>query len=199
MLHIRLDRSMLAPHLRWDVNARLAPGEWHWLRGPNGSGKTSFFAELKLQWGSFAPAMDYAFVDQEPFAPFHGLRVAEVFDILWEAAPERRSIPDWRRLPWWEPVTRAWWGRRVSLLSGGENQWLKILLMRSLRADAWLLDEPFQSLDLDRQAALEELMRAWTAEGKYLLMSHHGPSLRGTSRGWRLQPGSHGLCLEEGA
>lgn len=195
MLSIKLNKSVLSPHLRWNVDWDLRPGVAHWLQGPNGAGKTSFFEELKCQWPDTTSTFQLGFTDQEPFNPFQDLTVERVFDVLYEIAPERRLTSNWRNLSIWDDESRILFNRPVHLLSGGENQWIKILMMRSLKSDVWLLDEPFQFLDKKRRIMFEACLDTWLQEEKYLIFSHHGNSPLKKYQEWSLVETSEGLVV----
>lgn len=197
MLSLELNDSLLSPHLKWNVQWGIEPGVVHWLQGPNGVGKSSLFEELKCQWASIAPEVKLGFTDQEPFAPFQDLSVEKVFDILWEVAPERRLGPSWRELPIWDDESRALLNRSVRLLSGGENQWVKILMMRSLKSDVWLLDEPFQFLDVQRRNELKFCLSQWLEAGKFLIFSHHGSAPLERYLSWKLCDSDQGLMVKK--
>ena len=71
---------------------------------------------------------------------------------------------------------------------------MKILLMRSLRSDVCLLDEPFQSLDRRRQVELWDILRR---EERTLLLVHHGTVDLPGVKNWELQASPGGLTLLE--
>lgn len=195
MLHIKIHHSLLQEHLRWDVDATLAPGICHRLAALNGAGKTTFLEELKLHWTSLFPTLRLGFCDQAALAPFQELTVEAVMEILWDVVPQRRQAPDWRKLSWWSEL-EIQWSRKISELSGGENQWVKILMMRSLQSDIWLLDEPFQSLDQKRQQQLWQILQEWVSAGRYLVLVHHGDVAISPRQDWSLRSTAKGLQWE---
>jgi ABC-type Mn2+/Zn2+ transport system ATPase subunit len=87
--------------------------------------------------------------------------------------------------------------RLVSQLSGGENQWVKILMMRSLKCDVWMMDEPFQSLDQTRQESLWMLLQEWIASGKTLILVHHGDVKLTPKKSWQHDCAAQGVQLKE--
>lgn len=197
MLHIKIHHSLLRSQLRWKVDVSLSAGVCHRLAAPNGSGKTSFLEELKLQWAGLFPTLSLGFCDQAPLAPFQDLTVEGVMDVLWDVVPQRRIGSGWRELRWWQaPDVKLWFPRKVSELSGGENQWVKILMMRTMVSDVWLLDEPFQSLDQTRQGELWGLLAEWLAAGKHLVLVHHGEVALRPLQTWTLSCSEPGLSLD---
>lgn len=194
MLHIKIHHSLLRSQLHWNVDMCLNAGLCHRFAAPNGAGKTSFLEELKLHWPLLFPTTLLGFSDQEPLAPFQDLTVEAVMDLVWDITCHRHTQTDWRTLPWWqESVVKTWWPRQISQLSGGENQWVKILMMRSIKSDVWMLDEPFQSLDQKRQAELWGLLGDWVAAGKYLLLVHHGDVPLAPQEKWSVESTASGL------
>ena len=196
MLHVKINSSLLRRELRWCVDAQLPLGGCHRLCGKNGVGKTTFLEELKLHWPKLFPTTLLGFCDQLALTPFQELTVMQVADILWDATPLRHEAKHWRELTWWQDqVVQSWLTRKVAQLSGGENQWLKILLMRSIKSDVWLLDEPFQSLDQLRQ---DELWGLLENQPRTIIIVHHGPiQMSSPITNWELLVKSDGLSLEK--
>jgi manganese/zinc/iron transport system ATP- binding protein len=63
--------------------------------------------------------------------------------------------------------------RHISQLSGGQQQ--RVFLARALAQDAqvYMMDEPFQGVDAATEAAIVELLRAFRASGKTVVVVHH--------------------------
>lgn len=196
MLHVKIDQSLLHPRLKWALDASLESGVCHQVLGANGAGKTTFLTELKLHWARLFPALRLGFCDQAPITPFQDLTVEAVMNVLWDITPERHLPGAWDQLEWWkaEDVQKLR-PRLVSELSGGENQWLKFLMMRSLESDVWMLDEPFTSLDRQRQQSLQEWMHAQLALKKTVLVVNHGPLTIAPLTKWVLDCGERGINL----
>lgn len=168
---------------QWDVNENLSPGVCHWVTGPNGCGKTTFFEQLKVCWSS---PLALAFMDQAPLDSYQALTVGQLFDVLVDAAVDRVISRNWRELPIWDERSRKLWHKNITQLSGGEMQWIKFLMMRTLNAKVWILDEPFHGLDQSRQLELTQLLQNWLKEGCYLIMAHHGEMPIAPFKPWRL-------------
>ena len=173
MLKIKINNSLYNTKLNWRVDQVLKPGVAYHLKGPNGIGKTSLIEELKLHWKEINPTMRFAFTDQEELNGFQDLTVAGLLDIFWDVTAHMHSARPWREDANFLKSKKLW-EQNIRELSGGENQWIKILMMTALDSDVWILDEPFQSLDVDKQRELYELLQSWVYQGKYLLIVHHG-------------------------
>lgn len=63
--------------------------------------------------------------------------------------------------------------RQISHLSGGQQQ--RIFLARALAQDAelYFMDEPFAGIDAATEAAIIDLLKKMTAEGKTVVVVHH--------------------------
>lgn len=63
--------------------------------------------------------------------------------------------------------------RQLGELSGGQRQ--RVLLARALaqRADLFVMDEPFQGIDVRSQAAIIDVLRRQTATGRTIVVVHH--------------------------
>jgi ABC-type Mn2+/Zn2+ transport system ATPase subunit len=190
MLNLKINQSVLNKDISWCVDIQLAPSVCHHFMGPNGLGKSSFLNEVKIQWNQ--KELLLGFVDQESFSPLQDLTVEKVVTLLWSVVPERVIALDWREIDFWKDVSHQW-KKNISTLSSGENQWLKILMMRSLKSDVWMLDEPFQSLDANRQKMLWEILQNWIDDGRYLIVVHHGECTLPRVKTWSAQCSAEGL------
>lgn len=198
MLHVKISDSILHDRLRWQVDAKLDLGMCHHVMGPNGAGKTTFLEELKLHWKKLFPTALLGFCDQAPLAPFQDLTVEAVMNLMWDITEGRHEVKNWREFNFWQDeMALKLLPRLVSQLSGGENQWIKILMMRSLESDVWMMDEPFQSLDQYRQERLWSLLQDWIARGKTLILVHHGEVKLNPKKEWQLDCMSAGVQLKE--
>lgn len=63
--------------------------------------------------------------------------------------------------------------RQISELSGGQQQ--RIFLARSLvqEADIYILDEPFQGIDIKTEKSIIEILKKLKDEGKTIIVVHH--------------------------
>lgn len=196
MLKIKINNSLYNTKLNWKVDLQLKAGVAYHLKGENGLGKTSLIEELKFHWKDLNADLRYAFTDQEELNGFQDLSVAGLMDVFWEVTQGRHASSDWREIPLFLKSQKLW-DKNIRQLSGGENQWVKILMMLSLDSDVWILDEPYQSLDAQKQSELTELLQHWIYQGKYLLVVHHGELHLAPLMTLALASDTQGLRLEE--
>lgn len=155
------------------LTLELAGGELVGVVGPNGSGKTTL---LRIMYGYLTPTRGQVILDQVPLTDI----TAKEFSTRVGACPQEAepsldfSVEQALALATGGDLTRArtcaekldflglenLWGRRLSQLSGGEKQ--RVRLARAFFPDpAWLLlDEPANHLDLATGWALMERLRS---------------------------------------
>ncbi len=176
---ISLKRATLkyGPRTLWeDLNLAVAPGEFLAVLGANGSGKTSFLKILlglaPLSSGSVmldgAPARrgnrTVGYVPQQKnFAPDTALRARDLVGLgvdgdKWgfrlRSAAYRKRVDELL-----EQVGAASYGRiPVGMLSGGEQQRLRIAQAVAANPKILLCDEPLLSLDLNHQKEVSALV-----------------------------------------
>ena len=172
------------------LSLRLPTGSITWLRGRNGSGKTSL---LRLLAGLSAPAEGAVFWNDQPLpgaavaaragtlyighvnALKDELTMAESLAFLaclqgLDQAPVR-ALAALERLG-----LRSRRDAMVRTLSQGQRR--RGALARLALDDAprtWLLDEPFDALDIDSTALLAGLIEAHAARGGAVLLTSHQP------------------------
>jgi len=173
-----------------DVSLRLGAGQALWLRGPNGCGKTSLLrilaglaqadaGELRYEGPNAGVASRPAFVGHTN-ALKDGLRVHEALAFLCSLrsrVPTRSQLAD--ALARFGLVGRI--DAPVRSLSQGQRR--KVALTRLWLDDAaiWLLDEPYDALDVQGAAVLDQALQAHLRRGGSVVMTSHQPvTLAGT-------------------
>jgi ABC-type molybdate transport system ATPase subunit len=63
-------------------------------------------------------------------------------------------------------------------LSGGEKQRVAIARTLATKADLYIMDEPFSSLDSELKLTAMELVKNYTAQKSLLIISHHDSELK---------------------
>ena len=162
------------------LNLRVDAGQIVWVRGANGRGKTSL---LRLLAGVAKPAAGRIEHDARREQVYIGhtnalkddltareslrflsrLHGFDASDTAIDAALEHFALASRRNAP-------------VRTLSQGQRR--RVALARLCCAPAtalWLLDEPFDALDVDGVAALNTLLAAHAARGGSVLLTSHVP------------------------
>jgi heme exporter protein A len=177
------------------LDMQLQPGTITWLRGTNGSGKTSL---LRLLAGLSAPSDGQVLWNGVPLAQAGGvarqgivyighanalkddLSLLEALTFLGRLA----ALPDARARAM-QALQRlglqAQQHLAVRLLSQGQRRRGALArLALDEQARTWLLDEPYDALDTASTQVLSDLITAHAARGgAVLLTSHQAVSLRG--------------------
>ena len=172
------------------LDLRLAPGSVTWLRGRNGRGKTSL---LRLLAGLSTPMSGEVLINgcslrqvgpawrrqlvyiahqnalKDDLSAGESLRFlarlhgAPVNDQLLAAALRRLGVHHRQHAP-------------VRTLSQGQRRRVTLArLALSMASPLWLLDEPFDALDGDGVAALNDLIGEHAAQGGCVLLTSHQP------------------------
>jgi len=177
-------------------------GEVVGLCGPNGAGKSTL---LRLILGLLSPRAGRVVLGGDPVAGLARREIARRAALLMQDGPLELPLsvrevvalgrlPHLRRFEAERPSdqtaidaameltdTRAFAGRRVTELSGGERH--RVQLARALAQDTplLLLDEPTASFDVAHQLQALQLLRAAAARGRAVLVALHDLSLAARS------------------
>jgi heme exporter protein A len=147
-----------------NFNLALSPGEALLVRGPNGSGKSSL---LRLAAGLLAP--ERGRVERAELA------LADEHDALDAELPLRRALAFWR-IGNLDPLGLSHLADvPVRLLSSGQRKRAALARVAGSGAPLWLLDEPFNALDVEGAGRLDALISRHLAVGGALLAASHQP------------------------
>lgn len=171
------------------LNLTLAPGEFVAVLGPNGSGKTSLLRAVLgtqplrsgqvLVAGAPVPGRNVGYVPQHRASDSgFALRARDVVRLgldgnRWGIALPNKSIRARVDELLDQVGASAYADVPVSLLSGGEQQRLRIGQALATSPALLLCDEPLVSLDLHHQQAIVELIDAQRANGTATLFITH--------------------------
>jgi heme exporter protein A len=183
------------------MDVALRPGELVWLRGRNGSGKTSL---LRLLAGIATPQAGQVLLDGTPIAANdarsrrvtylghqHALKddltSAEALEFLLRMHGRRcdRASVDTALEHWGMLGQRNTWVRRLS-----QGQRRRVALARLVGehdASLWLLDEPFDALDADGVERLNALLLRQLQRGGAVLLTGHQATLAAALRARELE------------
>ncbi len=186
-LTVNYDRTSVL----WDLSCSIPTGTLAAIVGPNGAGKSTL---LKAALGLIRPLGGEILFFGEPLKRVRH-RVAYV--------PQRESVDwdfpitvfelvlmgCYKRLKFWRRPSSAdhaqvreelkrvgledFADRQISQLSGGQQQ--RAFLARALiqKADLYLMDEPFNGIDIASSQTILSILQELRDEGKTLLVVHH--------------------------
>jgi len=175
----------------WDVDLDVPAGCLAAIVGPNGAGKSTLIkACLDL--------LPRVSGDVRVFgSPWRAARTRVAYvpqreTVDWDfpvSAMDVVAMGTYGKLGWLKPVGRTqkaaamealdrvgladYARRQISQLSGGQQQ--RVFLARALvqKADLYLMDEPFASVDAATEQAIVEVLRSLRREGATLVVVHH--------------------------
>jgi heme exporter protein A len=160
------------------VGLQLLPGQALWLRGANGSGKTSL---LRLLAGLARPAEGR--IDCRSGAPAYlghanalkdELALGEALSFLCSL---HGPVPDATAMR--AALERIGLTRRlyfpVRKLSQGQRRRLALARLWLVQARVWLLDEPYDALDREACAQLDAALQTHRDGGGALVLTSHQP------------------------
>jgi iron complex transport system ATP-binding protein len=177
------NRPMTVGPINWEI----ALGEFWLVHGNNGSGKSTL---LRLVAGILAPERGLCLIANNAYSQFTpqemaqkiawvGGRISEYFrfKVIDMIRMGRYPHQDSNEVPVQEAITRmgldAHQDRLFNQLSSGEQQ--RVLIAKSLaqQASIWVLDEPFDHLDLAGRLALIEALRGFVVSGGAVIVAAH--------------------------
>jgi len=186
-LHVAYERKMVL----WDADLSIRPGRATAIVGPNGAGKSTL---LKAALGLIPSASGEVLFFGEPLGRVRS-RVAYVpqrESVDWDFPVSARDVVAmglYKKIGWFLPVRARhrrmadealadvgladFAGRQISQLSGGQQQ--RVFLARALaqKADLYLMDEPFASVDAATEQAILALLKRLKNQGGTVVCVHH--------------------------
>ena len=160
------------------LDLSLSPGEILWVRGPNGTGKTSLLRILAGTSDADRGAVSWGHnVDVGYYAQEHeGIRAgASLLEHMAEASPGQAHQMR-RRLLGMFGLTGDKVHQDASTLSGGEKTKLALSLLVAGRHNLLLLDEPTNNLDPPSREAVAAALASWG--GTMVIVSHDAGFVR---------------------
>lgn len=155
------------------LSLALAPGDALWLRGPNGTGKSSL---IRIAAGLLRAAAGSV----ERFGRIALIDEAAALD---PELPLRRALDFWARVDTVDghTVDRAMAAMAleplsevpVAMLSTGQRKRAAMVRVIASGAPVWLLDEPANGMDDAAQARLVAAVAAHRANGGAVLLASH--------------------------
>ncbi len=151
-------------------------GELLALTGPNGSGKTTLLRALASLGRADAGTISWQEADIAWLGHLDGLKgdltVLENIDVAerlrgaaLDPARIQTALADFDLVPLAQ--------RPVRTLSAGQRRRTALARIAASRANAWLLDEPFNALDLASQKSLQAVLARHLAAGGLVIAATH--------------------------
>ena len=176
MIFIKDLKVAYGSHIVLDaLQLELATGQVHGLLGLNGSGKTTLLTAMlglkTIQSGSIQynnlplTKKDLAFLDTQPFF-YSKMTAQEYLDIVVPEEMHEKIQPIAQLLDF--PL-----GEFAEHFSSGMKKKLAIAGVFLQTKPLLILDEPFNSLDLEGGMALKALIRQGRQQGKTILITSH--------------------------
>lgn len=169
-----------------DLNLKVSSGECLHVRGENGVGKTSLLRLLtglskpeggEILWNGSSIAKDAAFHRELLFlghrdALKEDLTALENLQLY--AALDGIDLSDERALSaLWRFGLRGREHLPVSCLSAGQKRRVLMARMLTRQAKLWILDEPFNALDVHAVQALQDLIAEHVEFGGLVVLTSH--------------------------
>lgn len=175
----------------WDADVSIRDGRTTAIVGPNGAGKSTL---IRAALGLIPTASGEVRFFGEPFSKVRH-RVAYVpqrESVDWDFPVTARDVVAmglYRGIGWCLPVLAKhrrqaaealadvgladFADRQISRLSGGQQQ--RVFLARALaqKADLYLMDEPFASVDAATEQAILAVLQRLKSEGRTVVCVHH--------------------------
>jgi len=175
----------------WDVDLQIPRGALMAIVGPNGAGKSTL---IKGMLGLVNVVTGYVTYFDKPYQEMkkHIAYVPQRGSVDWDFPTTvfdvvlmgRYGDIGWFKRPTKEDKAIAlsclervgmtkYKNRQISELSGGQQQ--RVFLARALaqRADIYIMDEPFQGVDVVTEEAIVNIFKTLKQEGKTLIIVHH--------------------------
>ncbi|MBG60242.1 MAG: hypothetical protein CMJ16_07275 [Peredibacter sp.] len=169
-MRITLDNAFKINGKQTSIDLFIKEKAINFLIGENGVGKSSLFTYMKISKDLFQGTR-VAFVDQEKLNPLSDLSVSEILAVVIEELVDVKSWEECEHVKNLEIEKLL--DKKVSCLSGGENQKLKLALGLILPFDILLLDEPLQSLDVKSQKQVISTLEDISKEKAVLIIEHN--------------------------
>ena len=158
MYNFELNDPAFLPHADGKIKFTLLKGEILVVVGENGVGKSTMLQHFIKQFSKTSIGV----VEQKPLDFFYDYSLHQIREI-------QKGIDIF-----WENFDLSNKGeRRISMLSGGEAQSLKLASALASKKELYVLDEPSQALDHEKKKSLAELIENLRTQGASFLIVEH--------------------------
>jgi ABC-2 type transport system ATP-binding protein len=157
------------------INLKLEKGKVYGLLGLNGSGKSTLFNTIygfiKPEEGTISidgkrlSKKEVAYLETENY--FYPNSTGEEYLSLFQQKNKNFNLEKWKEL-FALPL-----GKRVEEYSSGMKKKLALLGLLKLDKNFYLLDEPFNGVDIETSRIFEIVFREMAKKGKTLILTSH--------------------------
>ena len=163
-----LNDPLFLPHLGCHLKLELAQGEILVLVGDNGIGKSTLLHRFHDSLNSAMSAMS----EQKSLECFFDRKLSTFRELFISSKPPGLNL-DFFHSFWSDFGLNSKLERKMSHLSGGELQALKLGLTLSKNCDYYFLDEPTQFLDSEKRAILLKKIQSLVSFHRSILITEH--------------------------
>lgn len=170
-----------------DLFFNISRGKMSCLAGPNGSGKTTtlrllaallhptsgtiHYNNAKIDFNDLAYKAQVAYLPERCgfYQRFSGKWNLDFYVSLFNIKPDQETVSRYSRLLELEPYL----SKPVGAYSFGTRQKLALLRTLAIKPAVFLLDEPFNGLDIESQYNVKQILRELCDQNKIILISTH--------------------------
>lgn len=176
MAYIKFEQLELIPKRYYSGLMEFPSSTLTKICGDNGVGKSTIFHYCQKHQVQYFPS-SVAFLEQKPLMALNDYTISNVYFLLTQHW-KKFLVSDWEKL-WQEMITdfKLNGEYKISQLSGGQNQLLKLLLTSLIKADFYFFDEPFTSLDSNMSEWWKNWILNQVQKQKTLVIIDHGQRL----------------------
>lgn len=176
IVEIKLDKELKINHKPVSGSIHLPDSGIVLVLGNNGVGKTTLFNHLLSHQSKYQLQDSASFISQYRLAPVGAVKVSQIFQMIENDFPNRvvSKFSDFDLIQRFGATELI--NKETGLLSGGENQLIKILLGFFLKAKYYFMDEPFQFLDEDKFQVIFDYI-VGSKDQTMVIIDHRNPEL----------------------
>lgn len=167
MFTLKVEDPHFLPHCGCRIELKFDKGKLVSLIGENGLGKTTLVQRFYED-----NSLISSIVEQKNLQYFYDRKLGEFKKLYLEVADKKISETRFAKI-WSRFNLHQKEDRKLSSLSGGEGQALKICLGLSMERELYFLDEPSQYLDQDSRLKLSETLMELLSEDRSIVLIEH--------------------------
>ena len=176
MAIIKFEQLELIPKRYFFGHIEIEPGFLTKICGNNGVGNSTLFTHFQSHQKKYF-STNVIFLDQQPLNTLNDYTLEEIKKLLlqyWSTHLIAKAEHNWEKMIHEFQLPSK---QKLSYLSGGQNQLVKLMLTSLVEAGVYFLDEPFTALDHTMVLWWKEWMHQCLAENKVLVVIDHSLQL----------------------